>query len=170
MTVPAACCDPTERARVGHHSPACTDWFGFFDDREHGLTAACPAPRCQQPAGKRCVTASGYAAATHRARVIVARGGTVRPVNAGGRPSHLQADILAAALADGGVYMLCGYSLSGVDRLRRSVRAMQDKGWMRFVKSHDHEDEYRVTDDGRVAHARYETWMSTPPRPRGGQR
>lgn len=169
MTEPD-CCDPADREHAGHHSPTCTDWIGFYDDREHALTVACPAPRCRRPSGSKCVTASGYAAATHRVRIVVARGGTVRPVNTGGRPSHLQADILAAALANAGVYLLCGYNLSGVDRLRRSVRAMQDKGWIRFAGSREHEDEYRITGDGRAAHHRYEQWMSTPPRPRGGPR
>lgn len=155
------CCDPQIRAEKGHHAPDCTDPASWFDDRVVALSVACPKPQgCGQHIGTRCVTPQGYGAKVHAVRVLVARGGTPKPVAAGGRPSHTQADILAAALAHDGVYMMCGYQLHGVDRLKRSMKAMVDKGWFTFVTSHQHEDEYRITDDGRAAHGRYDMWMN----------
>lgn len=154
------CCDPAERRKAGHHAPACTDLIGYFDDRELALKVACPTPKgCGRPAGKGCVTEQGYSARTHRVRLVVARGGTPTPIKKDGRPSHSQADMLAAAAANGGIFLLCGYNFHGVDAQRRTMVAMRNKGWMEFRESGPHEDRYEMTNDGRNALARYQEWM-----------
>jgi hypothetical protein len=155
------CCDPTERAKAGHHAAKCTDLLGYLDDRELALKVECPKPRgCGRPAGQGCVTAQGYATTTHRPRLVVARGGTPPPVNKKARPSHTQADMLAAATANGGVFLLCGYNFHGVDQQRRTMKSMVDKEWFEFRESLAHEDRYEITNDGRNALARYEEWMT----------
>lgn len=159
------CCDPATRRAAGHHAPACTDLIGYFDDRELALTVGCPKPKgCGQPAGQRCVTEGGYGARTHRVRLVVARGGAVAPVRKDGRPSHSQADMLAAAAADGGIFLLCGYNFHGVPAQKRTMKALVDKGWMEFREYGQHEDRYELTNDGRNALARYREWMARAPR------
>lgn len=155
------CCDLDARKQTGHHAATCTDGIGYYDDRELALTAACPTPKgCGQPAGKPCITGQGYPARAHRVRMIVARGGTPTPVNREARPSHHQADMLAAAVGNGGIFLLCGYSFHGVDVQRRTMTSLVTKGWMEFRESGPHEDRYEITMGGRNALGRYQDWMS----------
>lgn len=154
------CCDPAGREKAGRHAATCKDPWGFYEDREIGLAVACPLPRgCGRPAGQGCVTAQGYSSAAHRVRIVVARGGRPAPVKKDSRPSRAQADMLAAAVAGGGIYLLCGYSFHGVDRLRRSMKAMVDKDWFEFREALQAEDRYEITNGGRNALARYQEWM-----------
>lgn len=159
------CCDPVEREKAGHHAATCTDLSGYLADRPLALKVACPEPKgCGRPAGKKCVTAQGYSTPVHKIRVIVARGGTPTPVNKGARPSHNQADMLAAAIANGGIYLLCGYNFHGVDQLRRTMRACVTKQWFELREYGQHEDRYEITNAGRNAHARYQEWMDGGPK------
>jgi hypothetical protein len=155
-----ACCDPAERRKAGHHAATCTDAIGYYDDRDLALTVACPTPKgCGRPIGKKCETGQGYPSRAHRVRLVVARGGQPTPVKKAARPSHHQADMLKAAMDNGGVYWLCGYNFSGVDRLRRTMRSCETKGWFEFRESGQHEDRYELTLDGREAWRRYDDWM-----------
>lgn len=156
------CCDPDTRQKTGHHAPTCKHPWGFHEDQQTALTVPCPPPRgCGRPAGQGCVTPQGYSSRPHRVRVLTARGGTPTPVNTTARPSHPQADILDAAVAQGGIYLLPGYNFAGVDRLRRTMKGMIDKGWLEFREHLTHECRYEITNSGRDAHARYHEWMNT---------
>lgn len=153
------CCDPQARQEAGHHAATCTSWWGYHEDRRIARSVACPEPRgCGQVAGQHCVTGSGYRRGAHQVRVVVARGGQPAPINKAGRPSDTQGRILGAAMYNQGVYRLPGYNFSGVPPLRRAMRAMETKGWFRFVQSDSAEDVYEITDDGCAAWQRYEPW------------
>lgn len=132
---------------------------------------ACPRAGCNAAAGELwCYTATGFRRHWHTARRQLAAGATVpasKP-NPNVRPSHKQADMLAFAVtAGGGQYEVSGYTFAGDAQKRAAMRAMVERGWFRRVRDTDHGTLYEVTDDGKAAAARYETWMNgTAPAPR----
>lgn len=81
---------------------------------------------------------------------------------AGRRPSHKMADILAAALRDGGQFETCEWSISGASAARAAVYAMaaDARGWMTKVRNTADGELYQVTDAGRAAWQRYDDWMN----------
>ncbi len=132
---------------------------------------ACTQPGCGAAAGDRnCYTASGWRRHPHAVRMralAAADTGEPEPERtpgrmAGRRPTHKQADILAAAVAAGGLFETCEWSISGAAATRAAVYAMADdaRGWMKDVRATKDGRLYEITTEGRNALARYEHWMN----------
>lgn len=131
----------------------------------------CTQPGCDAAAGDRnCYTASGWRRHPHAVRLramSAADVGEPEPErtpgrNAGRRPTHKQADILAAAAANGGLFETCEWAISGAAATRAAVYAMADesRGWMTDVRATADGRLYEITTAGRNALARYEHWMN----------
>ncbi len=126
---------------------------------------ACPS--CPAQAGDlACYTATGFPRHWHARRRTLALGGTLpaaKPAKsrAGARPSHKQADILASAISNDGVYEVSGYRFRGDAQRRSAMAAMSDdtRGWFTHAGETPHGTLYKITQTGRDAWARYEAWM-----------
>jgi hypothetical protein len=107
---------------------------------------ACTQPGCGAAAGDRtCYTASGWRRHPHAVRMralAAADAGEPEPKKPAGRlarqrPTHKQADILAAAIHNGGLFETCEWPISGAALTRAAVYAMADeaRGWMTDVRA-----------------------------------
>jgi len=127
---------------------------------------ACPT--CVAQAGDVwCYTATGFRRHWHAARRRAADGQPApeqKPAGhlTGRRPSDKQANILAAAIAGDDTYEVSGYGFHGEAQKRAAMLAMADeaRGWFRHLRETQHGTLYEITDAGRDAAARYETWMN----------
>lgn len=134
---------------------------------------ACTLATCGAPAGARyCLTPTGFRRPLHAVRVAAIEAAAATPITpaaprpagrlAHRRPSDKQARLLAQAVNNGGLYELSGYGFHGEAQRRTAVLAMTDdaRGWMRHVRQTQHGDLYEITNGGRDALARYQTWMN----------
>ena len=132
---------------------------------------ACTQPGCGAAAGDRnCYTASGWRRHPHQVRLRAmanADRGEPEPErpagrNAKRRPSHKQADVLAAAVENGGLFETCEWAISGAAATRAAAYAMADesRGWMKHVRATKDGQLYEITTEGRNALARYQDWMN----------
>jgi hypothetical protein len=132
---------------------------------------ACPHPGCGAATGDRyCYTPTGFIRHLHTVRkhaieVAAGRTGPAPEKKAGrntrSRPKDKQALILAAAVADGGLYEVSGYGFHREAQRRASVLSMVDesRGWMTHLRETQHGDLYEITTEGRNALARYQAWL-----------
>ena len=129
---------------------------------------ACAFKGCGAQAGDRwCYTATGFRRHWHAVRRATAAGQPApagKPAGslAGRRPSDKQADMLAWAIHGDGTYEVSGYGLRGEAQKRNAMNSMADesRGWFRRLRETDDGTLYEITDAGRQASARYETWMN----------
>jgi hypothetical protein len=127
----------------------------------------CPLKTCKAAAGTTyCVTPTGFRRGFHKARLALIETGKAPVEKPAGsltdrRPSHAQADMLAAAISRGGLFEVSGYNFHGDAGRRATMQAMADEArdWFTFSHSTAHCEVYQITDAGRAAWRRYDDWM-----------
>jgi hypothetical protein len=114
-----------------------------------------------------CYTATGFRRHQHAVRVRDAQGvppAAEKPAGslAGRRPTDKQYLIILAAANGEGCYEVSGYGFHGEAQIRAAMDAMVDdaRGWFTRVRETQHGTLFQLTDAGRTAGIRYETWMN----------
>ncbi len=133
----------------------------------------CRHKGCGAQRGDRwCYTATGFRRHWHAVRRAdvdnpPAAGQPTAPAGklARRRPSEAQQRILGAAMGNGGLYELSGYTFHGDAQRRAAMGAMSNpaRGWFTRLRETQHGTLYEITNAGRAAFYRYEEWMQGGP-------
>lgn len=122
----------------------------------------CPMKTCKAGASDPyCYTTTGYRRGKHKVRLDAEAGRTRTARPRSKRPSDAGFRALDAALSNGGLLYMSNYQHHGDAQRRQTMLALADRGWIELVERGQHDDTYRITDDGRAAHGRYERWMES---------